>query len=431
MALPRGSHPRRVDPVSGLDDLRLRVVPGDGVVLRAPGITAVAFPAGEQHQSLVVAFLDVARSVAGHPDAGRKAARAVAGLLAAADDAPALGLVGTDGAGLAVLLHGDVEFAFRSVDDGDLTLSGRDAAAWLDRLLDTVPEQWSLARDGAGAADEWSDLQAGVARGDGVATGAAVPTAPLAPTTAEPVPPAPEQPVAPVSAVPEPTPEPPTAPQVEIEAPPPPPPPESVAEPVPAADFVAVSLLEPEPEPEVAREPLPVAGADEPPPPPEPDEPQVPQVHGVMCARGHFNDPNSPFCASCGISMVQQTHNLVEGPRPPLGVLVLDDGSTYVVDRDIVIGREPDTDGEVADGTARGIILPDPERAISRVHARIQLDGWDVRISDAGSANGTFVATRDATQWSPVAPQVPVTLTPGMHVLVGPRVLSFDSHRRS
>ena len=29
-----------------LDELRLRVVPGDGVVLRSPGLTAVAFPAG-------------------------------------------------------------------------------------------------------------------------------------------------------------------------------------------------------------------------------------------------------------------------------------------------------------------------------------------------------------------------------------------------
>ncbi|MET0825120.1 MAG: hypothetical protein ABWZ89_01255, partial [Acidimicrobiales bacterium] len=124
-----------------LDDLRLRVVPGDGVVLRAPGVTAVAFPSSDQHQVLVTAFLDAARAAAGQPDAGRKAARAVAGLLAAADDAPPLGLVGTDGAGLAVLLHADVEFAFRDAAGVDQTLSGRDAAAWLDRLLDTVPEQ--------------------------------------------------------------------------------------------------------------------------------------------------------------------------------------------------------------------------------------------------------------------------------------------------
>ena len=108
-----------------LDELRLRVVPGDGVVLRAPGLTAVAFPAGDQHHALVNAFLDAVRSAAGQPDAGRKAARKVAGLLAAAEDAPPLGLVGTDGEGLAVLLHGDVEFAYHD-DAGPQTLSGRD-----------------------------------------------------------------------------------------------------------------------------------------------------------------------------------------------------------------------------------------------------------------------------------------------------------------
>ncbi len=185
-----------------------------------------------------------------------------------------------------------------------------------------------------------------------------------------------------------------------------------------------------EPDEDLVRAPLPVAGEDAPEEEAASDEPEVPHVQGVKCVRGHFNDPNSPYCATCGISMVQQTHNLVEGPRPPLGVLVLDDGSTYVVDRDIVIGREPDTDQGVAAGSVRGIALPDPERAISRVHARVTLHDWEVRVVDAGSANGTFVATREATQWTPIPPDAPMTLTPGMHVLVGPRVLSFDSHRR-
>ena len=403
--------------MTDLDELRLRVVPGDGVVLRAPGLTAVAFPTDEEQHELVTAFLQAVRDAAGRADAGRQATRSVAGLLAAADSAPPLGLVGTDGAGLAVLLHGDVEFAYRDGDGAAQTLSGGDAAAWLDRLLDAVPAVWSLARDGAGAADEWSDLQAGVARGNGVATGSAAPTTP-----------APSVETDAATEV-----EPPTAPQVEIPAPAPPPAPDVDIEPVPAADFIAVSLTDPEPdldEAEPARDPLPVAGADLP-PPPAPEGREESEVHGVLCARGHFNDPSSPFCATCGISMVQQTHNLVKGPRPPLGVLVLDDGSTYVVDRDIVLGREPAVDGRVAGGDVRGITLTDPERAISRVHARVTLHDWEARLSDAGSANGTFVAGRDGTAWTPVTADRPVTLTPGMHVLVGPRVISFDSHRRS
>jgi hypothetical protein len=428
--------------MTSLDDLRLRVVPGDGVVLRAPGVTAIAFPAGEQHQALVTAFLDAARGAAGQADAGRMLTRATVGLLAAADDAPPLGLVATDGDGLAVLLHGDVELAYKDAAGADETLSGRHAATWMDRLLPEVPAQWSLARDGAGPADEWSDLQAGVARGDGVATGAAAPAAAPAPTTepepamTEPEPqpePAMTEPEAVSAPEPEPTPEPPdpeppTAVVAET-APPPPSVDVPLPAPEPAADFVAVSLLDPEPDDEPVREPLPVAG-DGAAPPPEPDEPAVPMCMGVMCARGHFNDPNSPFCANCGISMVQQTHNLVEGARPPLGVLVLDDGSTFVVDRDIVIGREPGTDPGVADGTSRGITLPDPERAISRVHARVTLHDWDVQVADAGSANGTFVAGRNAAAWTPVTPESPAVLSPGMHVLVGSRVFSFDTHRR-
>jgi FHA domain len=308
-----------------------------------------------------------------------------------------------------------------------------------------VPEQWSLAREGSGAADEWSDLQAGVGRGDGVAAGGATITPTPAPAQAEAeaavaaAPPEPEPaPAAEPAAAPEPVPTPVPVPDTAIPVLPGAtqaivPPPAAAPEPVPDDDFVSVSLLEPEPEEEAPRQPLPMAGADAPPPPPavEDDEPEVPIVHGVVCKRGHFNDPDSPFCATCGISMVQQTHNIVEGPRPPLGVLVLDDGSTYVVDRDIVVGREPSHDDDVAAGKARGIELPDPERSISRVHARVALHEWEVRIHDAGSANGTFVAARDATQWTPVPADPPLALTPGMHVLIGQRVLSFDSHRRS
>ena len=40
----------------------------------------------------------------------------------------------------------------------------------------------------------------------------------------------------------------------------------------------------------------------------------APIVQGVYCSRGHFDDPESLFCAVCGISMNQQT--LVPGPVP-------------------------------------------------------------------------------------------------------------------
>ena len=53
------------------------------------------------------------------------------------------------------------------------------------------------------------------------------------------------------------------------------------------------------------------------------------RVRGVYCKNEHFNDPRMLFCAVCGINMVQQTPVLVEGPRPPLGVVVVDDGAVF------------------------------------------------------------------------------------------------------
>lgn len=427
-----------MDAVTSLDELQVRVVPGDGVVGRAAGVMGVAFPASVEQNDLAQQFFAAARAAAGQADAGRRCARATAGLLAQAAEgsAPALGLVGSVDGGIAVLLHGDVEFTWRSASGTQETLTGRDAATWLDRIIDEVPTMWSLARVGSGAADEWSDLQAGATRGDGLAAGGTTIEPLPAPAAATEAPAAPEEPD---TLVPAPS-ETPAAPPPQAPAPPVStaervPTPAAAPEPTPAADFVAVSLAEPVAEEEAPRAPLPVATPDEViPPPPAPEEeaePEAPIVQGVVCKRGHFNDPNSPFCATCGISMVQQTHNLVDGPRPPLGVLVLDDGSTYVVDRDLVIGREPAHDPAVQTGEVRGVELPDPERSISRVHARIHLEGWDVLVVDAGSANGTFVAERDATQWTSVPPDRPAPLSPGMHVLVGQRVLSFDSHRRN
>ena len=45
-------------------------------------------------------------------------------------------------------------------------------------------------------------------------------------------------------------------------------------------------------------------------------------------------------------------------------------------------------------------LLPDVKKAISRVHARIRLDGWNVTVADAGSANGTFVAQPGDQSWT-------------------------------
>jgi len=152
-------------------------------------------------------------------------------------------------------------------------------------------------------------------------------------------------------------------------------------------------------------------------------------VPGVYCPQQHFNDPRAPFCATCGAALSRNGADVRQGPRPALGVLVLDDGETFVVDHDYVLGRDPDNDEAVQAGTARPLILADPGRSISRVHARVELDEWDVRISDCISANGTFVAS-EGSGWTRVLPGHATTIHPGTHLLLGQRIMLFDSPHR-
>ncbi len=208
----------------------------------------------------------------------------------------------------------------------------------------------------------------------------------------------------------------------------------------------------PEPEPEDGPEPAvpfeavllggpgAAPGTDLPPRPPLPlaaDLPpgassyvsQAPIVEGVYCENGHFDDPQARSCAVCGVSMNQQTLVPRPGPRPPLGVLVLDDGAVFQLDGDYVVGREPSLDGSVASGRCRPLRIVDESGIVSRVHARVHLEGWRVLVTDLGSANGTRVRLPGQEAGQPLAPQVPVMLTPGCVVDLGPRGFRYESHR--
>ncbi|MGK8503335.1 FHA domain-containing protein [Nocardia asiatica] len=149
-------------------------------------------------------------------------------------------------------------------------------------------------------------------------------------------------------------------------------------------------------------------------------------VHGFQCARRHHNDPRVSFCAVCGIRMDQLTCVLSEGVRPPLGVLLLDDGTSFVLDNDCVLGREPEHAEAVARG-ARPVRLEDSSGGMSRAHAEIRLVDWDVTVVDGGSTNGTHIRHPGRQDWVRAVPGQPVTLAPGAQIQLGGRVLTFDS----
>jgi hypothetical protein len=223
-------------------------------------------------------------------------------------------------------------------------------------------------------------------------------------------------------AVPPPAPSPEASPQAEAPAPPAPPPME-----LPPPAF-ASSLLAP-PEEEAPRVPLPVLDTEQPPAALIEQEPEDtrPKVKGFLCSRGHLNDPRVLFCNLCGIRMAERTGVFIEGVRPPLGLLVFDNGATVSLDMDYLLGREPETDDRVVSGELRPLLVVDQTGGVSRHHAEIRLEGWDVVLVDIGSANGTLVAPPGAPAWQSLVPNQPVRLVPGMAVRMGSRQFAFES----
>lgn len=417
---------------------RVQVAPGNGVVSRTGGSLLVARPDSPSQE----AFLDellaaVEQNAAAHgADPGRRLARRTAGLVAAAepDDVPCFGLLSATTDGVAALLVGDVELTITGPTGIVETVSGRDATTWVDRLVREPFDMLGLTVTPGATPDPRSRLGDGVVRGGGLSLGAA----PVRAT-----PPVPD-PLPPEALPPEPATDaiatgPPVASEPVMAASPVPPPVSPVdsggrvtaGTPVAgSADFVSVSLSEPLPASELV--PLPSIGA---PPASGGDladqhgEERV-QVQGIVCSRNHFNDPTSIYCATCGISMVHQTHNLVPGPRPPLGVLVVDDGSVFTLSHDYVVGREPENADDVQAGRALPLPLADPDHTLSRVHAKVLLEGWDVKVVDGRSANGTFLAKQGETAWTRLTPGEPTTIQPGTRISLGGRSIVFDSHRK-
>jgi hypothetical protein len=160
-------------------------------------------------------------------------------------------------------------------------------------------------------------------------------------------------------------------------------------------------------------------------------EPGTVVVDGIFCSRGHFNHPAALYCGACGIATTHHTHVLERGPRPPLGVLVLDDGSTFSLDADYVLGTNPESDPMVAAGHKRPLRLIDPDNLVTGVHAEIRLVNWDVEVLDRGSLTGTFILAPGAGHWTPVPPATPHLVVPHARVAVGRRVLVFESHLRN
>ena len=125
--------------------------------------------------------------------------------------------------------------------------------------------------------------------------------------------------------------------------------------------------------------------------------------------------------------MMHLTLRMVEGPRPPLGVLMLEDGTLHSVDRTIILGREPSTHPGVVAGIARPVVLDDPEHTASRVHAEVVLEGWAAKVVDRGSRNGTELIPAGSEAAVMLERDQPVKLDPGARFVVGKYTVRFES----
>lgn len=151
------------------------------------------------------------------------------------------------------------------------------------------------------------------------------------------------------------------------------------------------------------------------------------EVEGILCQRQHFNNPNAANCMICGLSMLHLTHNLVSGPRPTLGFIVFDDGSTFGLDRSYMIGREPvPSDGSPAEL----LVLNENNETLSRTHAELRLQDWSVQLLDMGSTNGTYIWDHSFERWNQLSPNQPVELKSGDTVALGRRTFVFESVSR-
>jgi hypothetical protein len=149
------------------------------------------------------------------------------------------------------------------------------------------------------------------------------------------------------------------------------------------------------------------------------------EVWGGDCKNGHFNDPRAQYCWVCGIGMAQQSLLYRTGPRPALGLLLIDDGSMLRLDTDYILGRRP------ADIPGRAKAITIDEDSISRRHLQVRLNGWNVELMDLASVNGTHVRYPGYAAYVRIEANQPVRILPGTMVRLGTtRTFRYESQRR-
>ncbi len=367
-------------------------LPGRGLIARHGSLVAVTDGSGPGADPLLGALAEVAEAGGDGSDLVRAAARAALG--SAGPQAWACAGV-TSAGGVAVLVHGHAVAEVSVAGAADVTLTASDSVIPVSRTFSGETARLSLTAGPPGPADLRCWLGSGVMAGAGLAvtvsaglSGPPVQSGPSALSTW-------------ALAVAGEPPAPPTVAALDANHP-------------PTVD-TATGLPPAVPGP-------PAAAVDE-----AADVPAPVLVDGALCPREHFNDPWARACRECGAPMDSPPRNVQRRPRPPLGVLLFDDGTRITLDGDYVLGREPALDGDVMSGRARPVRISDPEGTVSRLHLRISLVGWQVEVSDLGSANGSSLQSPGGERT--LAPFEPVVADPGARIGIGHRSMKYIAYQ--
>ncbi|MDN5821587.1 MAG: FHA domain-containing protein, partial [Brachybacterium sp.] len=100
--------------------------------------------------------------------------------------------------------------------------------------------------------------------------------------------------------------------------------------------------------------------------------------------------------------------------------LSTDDGGERIVEKAVVIGRNP-----VAPGEEVLFVMKDDTRSVSKTHLRIDGTGDEVTVTDLGSTNGSSILREDGSREN-LVPNSPTVLPSGAQVTLGDRAVCVE-----
>lgn len=139
-------------------------------------------------------------------------------------------------------------------------------------------------------------------------------------------------------------------------------------------------------------------------------------VEGANCGHGHFSHPGLRYCMTCGVSLMSLADRVGLGQRPPLGILIFEDGTTHVLNGEVRLTQP--------EGSTNLVVGSVDEIPAASALAEIHMDGWQPEIS---SDNSHLVLTVPGGGQQRVAPGGWAPLGPGVEFTVGGHQVRYES----